>query len=451
MNDRLIPFGPGAQAFILVYLFSLIVIGAIAYRARRDSSLKDFYLAGKGIGFVTLLLTLYSTQYSGNTLFGFTGATYRIGYSWAVCIHFMTSIVVVYLAFAPGLYRLAKQHHFITPVDYLDYRFGDWRLSLVSSIVMIGAISNYLLAQLMAMGSALEGLTDADPVRAYRAGVVVLALVIVVYESLGGFRAVAWTDVIQGTVLGVGFVLLLCAVCYEYGSIQKASETLLANEPAKFKLPEADWIRTWFSYVLVVGLGGALYPQSIQRIYAAKSAKTLQRSLRVMAFLPLTTTLIAVIVGIYGAANFPGLTRQQSDTILTVVCRQIQQESLLGYWLVVVLFSAVLAAIMSTADSVLLSISSMVTKDIYAKHCVRYFTKDPTQTQLTWFGKAFSWVLMASLVIAALRLRGKTLVELLDYKFDLLVQLSPAFILSLHWRRMSSMPTLIGMVVGVAC
>ena len=361
MTDRLIPFGPGAQVFILIYLLSLIAVGAVAFRARRDSTLKDFYLAGNGVGFITLLLTLYATQYSGNTLFGFTGETYRRGFSWAICIHFMTSIVVVYLAIAPPLFRLAKQFHFITPVDYLDYRFGDWRLSLVTSIVMIGAISNYLLAQLMAMGSALEGLTDADPVRAYRFGVIVLAFVIVLYESLGGFRAVAWTDVIQGTVLGIGFLLLLAAVRYEFGPIQNATEILASRQPLKVQLPSGDLLRTWLSYVLIVGLGGALYPQSIQRIYAANSSKTLQRSLQVMAFLPLTTTLIAVLVGIYGAAYFPGLNRDQSDTILTVICRQIQQGAVVGYWLVVVLFSAVLAAIMSIADSVLFSIASMVT------------------------------------------------------------------------------------------
>ena len=101
MNDQLIPFGPGAKIFIACYLLSLLVIGAAGYRARKTNSLRDFYLAGRGIGFVVLLLTLYSTQYSGNTMMGFTGRSYRDGYSWAICIHFMTAIVVAYLFFAP--------------------------------------------------------------------------------------------------------------------------------------------------------------------------------------------------------------------------------------------------------------------------------------------------------------------------------------------------------------
>lgn len=446
MNDQLIPFGPGAQLFIVLYLLSLIVIGAVAFRARRDDSLRDFYLAGPGIGFVTLLLTLYSTQYSGNTLFGFTGKTYRIGLSWAMCIHFMTAIVVVYLAVAPRLYRLARQNQFITPSDYLDYRFGDTKLSVLATVVMVGAIANYLLAQLMAMGRALQGLTDADPLHAYIAGVVILALIIVVYETLGGFRAVAWTDVIQGSVLLVGFFLLLGLVSYEFGPIGDAIRRLAETHPEKIQAPDANRSREWFSYVLVVGIGGALYPQSVQRIYAAKSARTLRRSLQVMAFLPLSTTLIAVVVGIYGAAYFPGLVGERSDTILTVVCRHIQEQSAFGYWLVVVLFSAVLAAIMSTADSVLLSISSMLTKDIYG----RFRGGNAAQKQLTWFGKATSWTLMLTLIAAAIQLRDTSLVQLLDYKFDLLVQLSPAFILSLHWSRMTGTATFWGLLAGVA-
>jgi SSS family solute:Na+ symporter len=445
VNDRLIPFGPGAQLFVVCYLLSLIVIGLVAYRSRRDDTLQDFYLAGRGVGFVALLLTMYSTQYSGNTLFGFTGNAYRIGYSWAMCIHFMTAIVVVYLAFAPRLNQLAKRHAFITPADYLAYRFDDAKLSLLASIVMVIAIANYLLAQLMAMGRAMEGLTNADPWRAYTTGVVVLAVIIVVYETLGGFRAVAWTDVIQGSVLLVGFVLLLGMVRYEFGPIGVATERLASISPEKIAPPGAERVREWISYVILVGLGGALYPQSVQRIYAARSARTLRRSLMVMAFLPLTTTLVAVVVGIYGAAHFPGLANEQADTILTVICRQIQQHSTFGYWTVVVLFAAVLAGIMSTADSVLLSISSMVTKDIYSPCAARQIT----EAQLTKFGRRCSWMLMAVLTFAAIALRETTLVTLLDRKFDLLAQLAPAFIIGMQWPRMDARATRWGLIVGV--
>ena len=84
-----------------------------------------------------------------------------------------------------------------------------------------------------------------------------------------------------------------------------------------------------------------------------------------MAFAPLFTALIAVIVGIYALAYVPGLEGNSSDQALTRILSIIQQNSILGYWLTIILYAAILAAMMSTADSALLSISSMLSKDIY--------------------------------------------------------------------------------------
>ena len=472
MNNQLIPFSIAELTFVGIYLSSLLAIGWVGYRARQENSLRDFYLAGKGIGFGVLLLTLYATQYSGNTLFGFSGKTYRIGYAWTMSLHFMTAIVVFYMLLAPSLFRLSRKHGFITPADFLRYRFRSDSLCLVATLVMVVALANFLLAQLMAMGNALEGLTALEPAAAYTMGVVALAAIVVVYETLGGFRAVAWTDAIQGSVLLVGFTVLLGMVFVEFGSLESATRILLGREGLSGSanvqqlgsmdnsavLPPGPWrAAEWLSYVLIVGLGASLYPQAIQRIYAARSARSLRRSLAVMAFLPLTTALVAVIVGIMGLAHLPELIREElgpdgvwvqvdrADTVLTVICRRIQEGSAFGRWLVVIVFSAILAAIMSTADSVLLSISSMFTKDIYARH----IRPDATEIELTRLGKACSWVLIVVLVVLAIVLRGTTLVQLLDRKLDLLIQLAPAFFLGIHWQRLRANATLVGIVVGL--
>ena len=120
--NNLVPLGTGAWIFIGVYLLSLIGIGFLGLRARRENTMADFYLAGQGFGFSILFLTLFATQYSGNTFFAFTGATYRIGYAWIVSLHFMTAVVICYLIYAPRLYQLAKQHNHVTPSDYVQAR-----------------------------------------------------------------------------------------------------------------------------------------------------------------------------------------------------------------------------------------------------------------------------------------------------------------------------------------
>ena len=447
MKEGLLPFGPGAWVFIALYLGSLLLVGWWGYRARREDSLKDFYLAGSGFGFTVLVLTLYATQYSGNTLFGFTGKTYRIGYAWTMSVHFMTAVIVFYLLLAPKLQARARARGFITPADYLQDRFAYAPLSVLASVVMIVALSNYLLAQLMAMGRAVEGLSASTGTDVYIWAVVALALIMVVYETLGGLRAVAWTDVLQGVVLMLGFAILTVLVLIYFGGPETSALKILGQEGGGEKLQPPGWAmsREWVSYIFVVGIGAALYPQAIQRLYAARSPAVLRRSLQVMAFLPLTATLIAVFIGITALANFPGLEGAEADRVLAVVFRDIQSQGSVGYWLVVVLFAAVLAAIMSTADSALLSISSMFSSDLY-----RRARPGAGESRLTKVGKVSSWALIVILVVLAIVLRGTTLLKLLDRKFDLLVQLSPAFFIGLHWRGLRSRPVFAGLVAGLA-
>jgi SSS family solute:Na+ symporter/sodium/pantothenate symporter len=218
---------------------------------------------------------------------------------------------------------------------------------------------------------------------------------------------------------------------------------LAAEAPEKLAPPSADEVREWISWILIVGIGGALYPQAIQRIFAARSAKVLRTSLSIMAFLPLTTTLIAVLFGVTAAARLgAGI---DGDHVLTVVLSDIHGSSLIGRWIVVVLFSAILAALMSTADSVLLSLSSMVTKDFVAVARPEW-----SQRRLTHVGKVCSWIVIAIAVAVAIQLRETRLVTLLKIKFELLTQLAPAFFLGLHWQRAKASPILLGMLVGLA-
>ena len=448
-----IPLGPAELGFIAIYLLSLIGIGYCGMRARRENSLKDFYLAGSGVGFLVLVLTLYATQYSGNTLFAFTGKTFRIGYAWLMSVHFMTAIIVVYLVFAPRLHRLAKRESFITPADFLEHRFSHRPYTVLASITMVVAIGNYLLAQLTAMGLLLQGMTTYEPRTAFVAGVILLAVIMLVYETLGGFRAVAWTDVIQGGILMVGFAILLFVVLDHFGGLAKSYKLLESAKPEKVAAPDALGIRQWFSYIVVVGIGGALYPQAIQRIYAARSNRVLRNSVATMAFLPLTASLIAVLVGVTAAASsapeLAALKDADSDRVFGEICRIVMEKSVFHRWLVVVLLSAVLAALMSTADSVLLSVSSMLTKDIYH----RQINPAASEEKLTKIGKSLSWVvvtIMAAIAIYLNSLENKpTLVKLMDMKFDMLMQLGPGFILGMHWRGMKPSAPFWGLVSGL--
>jgi SSS family solute:Na+ symporter/sodium/pantothenate symporter len=438
-----VPLGPGGWAFIALYLLSFLVVGYIAKRSQRDQSLGDFYLAGGSLGTVVLLLTLYATQYSGNTVLGYPGEAYRLGFAWIMSVSFMMAIVVAYLPFAPALHRLSKLHGFVTPGDFLDFRFRSPALSFLANGVLVIAIGNYLLAQFMAMGHMVAGFSGQGV--PYWVGVAVLVLVIVIYETMGGLRAVAWTDFAQGLLLLVGVVGLLLWVAPTPSHWRSLTEWLAQHDPAKTAVPDGPTAFRWLETVVLVGFSGAVYPQAIQRLYAAKNAKVLKRSLQFMILMPLVTIVPVVLTGLVGLRQFAGLQGIEADQIVPMLLRQWATQSVLSYTLSVLVLTGALAAIMSTADSVLLSLSSILAKDFLGKTLLA----SSSEATLTRTGKLLSWLLTGFLAWLAITPRI-TLWGLIELKFELLIQVAPAIILGVIWPRLEARAALAGLVVGTA-
>jgi SSS family solute:Na+ symporter/sodium/pantothenate symporter len=434
--------GPGAMTVLAVYLLSLLLVGMWGRLKRVDDSMSDHYLGGRDLGFAVLLLTLFATQYSGNTLFGFTGQAYRIGYAWLASVHAVMFIVVGYLAFAPKLYSLSRREGFITPADYVRYRFPSRTLRLLVTLCMLFALANYTLAQLKVMGHAVEGLSGGR--LSALEGIVALAAVMVVYETLGGMRSVAWTDAIQGILLFLGFALIFVLVENRMGGLGAATRELRIIAPEKIAVPDLRTCVGWLSFVILIGVGGSIYPQAIQRIFAARLAKTLRHSLSVMAVLPLVSVLAVFALGIIAIVQFPGLGKAESDQVLALILRDVMSTGALGYWVVVMVLAAIVAALMSTADSALLTISSMVSHDIYGV----YLRPKAGQGELTRVGKYSSWAMIALMVWVS-TLENLTLVDLLVLKFEVLVQVAPAFYLGLNWPQLRTSSVLSGLIVGL--
>ena len=436
-----LPFGRGALIFIGCYLLFMLGLGYLAKRTRRSESLSDFYLAGKNLGGFVLLLTLYATQYSGNTLLGYPGEAYRRGFVWIMSVGFMIAIVVVYLLFAPRLYHQAKRFNYVTPGDWLDYRFGLPVLTATANLLMVIALSNYLLAQLMAMGHVAVGLSGNK--MPYWVGVVFLSLIIIMYENMGGMRAVAWTDCIQGLMLLLGLLGMLIAVVPSPQHFRVATEWILSNQPQKVAVPTWELCRTWMSTILLVGFSGAVYPQAIQRIYAARNVRALKRSLSLLVFMPFITTLVVFFIGILGIQYFSDLKGITADQVMPMLLRKWSDQSMWMYAMAVLVVTGILAAIMSTADSVLLSLSSILTKDFLGKTVL----KNSSEERLTQIGKRLSWLIVAILVVLAMVPRV-TLWGLTELKMELLVQISPLFVLGSLWRRLTAKAAFVGMLAG---
>lgn len=462
--------GAEALAFVGAYLAVMLGLGVLGRARSRERSLRDFYLGGSSFGFVVLFLTFFATQYSGNTLIGFAGRAYTRGASYVVSVTFMILAIVVLVAYAPRLYRLAMRFGYITPADYVYHRFGSHPLRVLTVVLLSWGLANYILEQLVAMGRGIQALSagrltsalvsvaervglsglvaDVAPGELdFMGGVLILVLVMLAYESLGGMRAVAWTDVIQGSLLFFGCGAILHMLLSNDGGLAAATATIAETAPAKLALPDAEGLRSWVSTLVLLAFGVSVYPHAVQRVFAARNLPTLRRSLSLMAFMPLITTMLAFLLGYVGLSRFPGLAAGEGDQITVLVLTSLG-ESALVKWLVIVVLTAVLAAIMSTADSALLSLGSMFTKDIYKA----YLRPEATPEQCLRVGKRFGWGLMLVLILSAYAsLKTESSIWLLiKLKLEFMVQISPVFVLGLFWRALPARAVLLGMIAGTA-
>ena len=423
-----------------VYLLALIGVAEIARRAKEDHSPADHFLAGRSLGAFVLFLTLYATAYSGNSLLGYPGRAYRDGYSFVMATGFMMSIIVVFHALVPKLRPLAVRHHFVTPGDYLRLRFqGPWAkaLRLAVAILMTLALANFLLAQLKAMGDVASVVTGG--IVPYEAGVIGLAFVILFYETLGGMRAVAWTDAAQGIAMLVGLCALLVWLLGESGGLEAITLAVAEKAPEKVATPTATMNANWFSSIALMGLASVLYPQAIQRVFAAESGQALRRSFAGMTFMPLVTTLVVTLIGVAAIARFDIESAVETDGVVPMLLSEWGSAGGFSTAAALVVFLGALSAIMSTADSCLLSLGSLLSRDLLGA--------EGSDAAATRFGKRLAaGVLLATIPVALAR--ELTLWRLIELKMELLIQCVPAFLIALHWSRLKTGPVLAGIVAG---
>ncbi len=426
--------------FMGVYLSSLILIGLLGRLKQKENSMADFYLAGRGMGLFVLFLTLYATQYSGNTIVGYAGKAYRGGYTVLVTVTFMMAVIGGYLVFAPKLYRLSRKFNFLTIGDYIQHRFNSRTLSVIAVSICILALGNYILTNLKAIGYIVEASTGGRIT--FMQGVLALSLIMVIYETLGGLRSVAWTDVIQVIILLLGCAFIFGTIEYQYGGLTETAKYYLTERPEVWDAPSWDQKRLWLSTILIIFFSIPIYPQAIQRIYAAKNETTLRRSFQLMVFMPLVTTLFIVVVGIVGAAQLPGLDRGSSEQITLLLLADIAHNIPAVSMVLVLFVTAAVAAIMSTIDSALLAISSLFTQDLY-----RLVKPEASSSHLTNTGKIFSWLIMAIMAYLAIVV-PQTIWRLMEIKLEILAQVAPAIFLGINVKSLRSSAILSGLIVG---
>ncbi len=355
--------------FLTIYFIIMVVPDFLPEKRKSGrltstviSSDSNFFLSGKNMSAVVLLVSTAATNFSAFTILGLSGAGYRLGYAFYPVMAFGTGFMALgmYLVGEP-LGELGRKRSYVSPADFIQDRYGSSALAKVYAILLVIITLPYLALQPMAAGIILESFFGVP----YRIGVVASLAVVGLYTTRGGMRAVARTDLIQGVIMLVLAAAAYAAVLHSLGGFSEAHNTAFKAAPQLFERAGggagvssaalAGYIVLWF-------FADPMFPQLNQRFLAAGSSRTLEKTVTIYPLVTMVLFFLTVSLGVLGAGALPGLSATESDRIWPVLIAEAASPVLASVFMI-----APLAAIMSTLDSQLLSLSSIVTRDLLGK------------------------------------------------------------------------------------
>jgi solute:Na+ symporter, SSS family len=437
------PTGLGFDALIILslYLLSNIFIGYFAYRSGETWHARDYFLGGKSTGALVLFFAMLATKFSGNTFFGLPGQSYRVGLMAVTLIPLTIAISLGFLTYAPRLYVLSKKYDYLTPSDFYADRFNSRALRLWTSVFLIITVIPYLMIQTTAMGHAFVGFTGGR--YSFATGVIYIFAGMLIYVLLSGWRGVVWAEVLQGALLWLAIVVAAVVLVRWEGGLTNVVQQAVTIAPEKIAVPDSltTLTRSYLLLLLVFGLGGSMYPQIIQSVYAAKSEKALRHGLAMMIPNYLIVMLAVVVIGLVGIIRLHDLKTIEADQVLAQLLGQRAESA---YWIAMLVFLGAAAAIMSTAAGVLLTLSSMVTHDLYRQ----FVRPQADEEEIAIVGRGFTVVILILVTLLSLHPIA-TLWQLTVIKFEFLMQLYLPMILGLYWPRFTRAAALAGLATGM--
>lgn len=427
---------------IVFFSYLAVLAGLAIWSSQESQSLKGYFLAGKKLPYWVVAFSTNATGESGWLLLGLTGMGYAVGaQAFWVVIGEVIGIGLSWCLISQRLKKLSDETDAITVPDVLEAKFNDHRhiLRWISVIVILTMVTAYVTAQMAASGKALVGFIEVD----YITAVIFGGVVIIAYTIIGGYKAVSYTDVMQGFLMLAGLVVVPWTAIDAAGGWGAVTANLSRQDPALlnfFELTGAGapgWVLL-FSF-LAIGLPFLGVPQLMTRFMAAKDQQELRKARAMSITIILIFDIGAVTAGMAGRALFPELA--DAETIFPHLARELFPPVVTGVLMVVVL-----SAIMSTVDSLLLLASSAVVRDTMDK----IFDSVKSDHSLATIGKIVTVIIGAIGIVFAIG-EVKLLFWFILFAWSGLgATFGPVIICMLYYRKTTLQGAAAGMVAGFA-
>ena len=426
--------------YLPLLLYVIVLIGIGLSSGKDSNSIEGYYAAGKKLKYWIVSFSTNATGESSWLLLGLTGMGYAIGvHAFWVVLGEILGVAVCWIFLARPFKVFTDKYNSITVPDYLEDRFDDKKhiLRILSAIILTTMVTSYLAAQFTASGKAFKAFLNID----FLTGTTIGLILILFYTVFGGLKAVARADFFHGILMLSGLILLPIVAVWHVGGIGNMLMSLDIIDPNMLNIMGSYGFSTAgvISVVGFLGIGLAFMcsPQISVRFIAAKDQSELIRGKWIAIGFILFADLGAVLAGMAGRVLYPNLVDQ--ETILPVLSSELLPAFITGVFITIVL-----AAIISTVDSLLILLSSSVIRDVYQK----VFKPDTHQDKIVLYGKIMTVVI--GLVAFTFSLTENRLIFwfVLFSWAGIGSAFCPLIIVSLFWKKVTLNGAIAGMCSG---
>ncbi len=424
----------------VLYLALMLGIGIMAYRRTQD--LSDYVLGGRSLGPIPSALSAGASDMSGWLLLGLPGYAMSAGYgAFWLAGGLLVGTWLNWLLVAQRLRVYSqKADDSLTLPAFFEKRFEDHSHSLriVSAIFILVFFLFYTSSGLVAGGKLFNTVFGLD----YELAVVIGSAAVISYTLFGGFLAVSWTDVVQGLLMLGAMILVPVIALSDLGGVDVAFAAIEAKNPELLNMfTNADGSGITLIATLSLlgwGLGYFGQPHILARFKGIKSKDSVPSARRIAVAWSGLSMMGSLFIGLFALAYLK-TDLGDNETVFMVMVESLFHPVVAG-----VLLAAILAAVMSTADSQLLVASSALTEDFY-KALVH---KSASDKQLVMIGRlAVVGIAVVATILALDENSG--VLALVSYAWaGFGAAFGPALLMSLYWKRMNRWGALAGILVG---
>ncbi|MEG0450096.1 MAG: sodium/pantothenate symporter [Lysinibacillus sp.] len=353
------------QVILPLFMFLVLIfgIGVWANKHVRNSNsfLQEYFLGGREMGGFILAMTMIATYGSASSFIGGPGVAYTKGLGWVLLsMAQLPAGYFVLMILGKKFAIISRRYETITLIDFLRARYKSHIIVVLSAISIIVFLFAAMTAQWVGGARLIESLTGLS----YTAALFIFAASVLIYVIIGGFRAVALTDAVQGSIMVVGTVILLIGTIIAGGGIDNIMASLVAENPRLVSPFGADGELTPLyvsTFWILIGIGVVGLPQISVRAMSYKDSKSMHLAI-IIGTIAIGTIMFGMhLIGVFARPVLPGI--EIGDKVMPLLTLEVLPPFLAG-----IVLAAPMAATMSTVNALLMLVSSTVVKDIYLNY-----------------------------------------------------------------------------------